>query len=202
MLHVFATASDGTVTYVNRAAADRLGCEPATLEGSSFLDRIAPGARPRATALLRSRSGEETLDLVALDGRPFTLRLFALAGPGDTVVVVGEPDVPAYLRLGEELVAVANDLSVVARERRRDARQALRKAGSLEEALTSLKESFWHIRRERDVLPICVGCGRVSTEDGRWETLLDFLHRTTTFLSHGYCDTCAAEFKRTEGSER
>ncbi|HUP33596.1 MAG TPA: MASE1 domain-containing protein [Gaiellaceae bacterium] len=56
--------------------------------------------------------------------------------------------------------------------------------------LDHLESSFWQLSRDQEVLPICMGCSRVSTADGTWEPLAAFFQSRTDFLSHGYCHDC------------
>jgi len=64
----------------------------------------------------------------------------------------------------------------------------------LQAALDKLNNSFWHIERLRDLLPICMSCGKVEAEKGKWMVLLDFFKTNTLFLSHTYCPPCRTAF--------
>ena len=55
-----------------------------------------------------------------------------------------------------------------------------------------LESSFWQLTRDQEVLPICMGCSRVSTADGSWQPLATFFRARTDFLSHGYCHDCGS----------
>jgi integral membrane sensor domain MASE1 len=57
--------------------------------------------------------------------------------------------------------------------------------------LDHIESSFWQLTRDQEVLPICMGCSRVSTADGTWEPLAAFFRSRTDFLSHGYCHDCS-----------
>ena len=63
--------------------------------------------------------------------------------------------------------------------------------GRTQRRLDHLESSFWQLTRDQEVLPICMGCSRVSTADGSWEPLATFFRTRTDFLSHGYCHDCA-----------
>lgn len=58
--------------------------------------------------------------------------------------------------------------------------------------LDHIQSSFWRLTRDQEVLPICMGCSRVSTAEGSWEPLAAFFRSRTDFLSHGYCHDCGA----------
>jgi response regulator RpfG family c-di-GMP phosphodiesterase len=60
----------------------------------------------------------------------------------------------------------------------------------LQHLFSSFHDSHWHLTKLQEVLPICMGCGMVRNEEGRWITLPAFLQRNASFLSHGYCPVC------------
>jgi response regulator RpfG family c-di-GMP phosphodiesterase len=62
----------------------------------------------------------------------------------------------------------------------------------LRRVLDDFSNAFWHLRKLQEVLPLCMGCGRVRDEQGRWVALPAFLQRNGAFLSHGYCPPCEA----------
>lgn len=64
---------------------------------------------------------------------------------------------------------------------------------TLRAAYDQLKNSFWHLRKIEEVLPMCLNCGRVKTAEGTWEDVAAYLKANSKFLSHGYCPACAAE---------
>jgi len=66
---------------------------------------------------------------------------------------------------------------------------------TLKAAYDHLDQSFWHLRKIQEVLPICMECGKVKTTDTSWEDVVNYLKKNTMFLSHGYCPDCAAKFK-------
>ena len=64
---------------------------------------------------------------------------------------------------------------------------------TLKVAYEHLDNSFWHLRKIQEVLPICMGCGKVKTADASWEDVISFLKNNSMFLSHGYCPDCGKE---------
>lgn len=62
--------------------------------------------------------------------------------------------------------------------------------GSLKAAFDQLNDSFWHLRKIQEVLPICMECGKVKGEAASWEPVVDYLKQHALFLSHGYCPAC------------
>jgi hypothetical protein len=82
---------------------------------------------------------------------------------------------------------------VLAREHARQG-HALRTAqAELERTHKTLKDSFWHLQKIQEVLPVCVSCHKVKTGDGTWNDFVRFFHDHSDFLSHGYCPDCLAD---------
>lgn len=65
---------------------------------------------------------------------------------------------------------------------------------TLKAAYDHLDQSFWHLRKIQEVLPICMECGKVKTTETSWEDVVSYLKKNTMFLSHGYCPECANDF--------
>jgi len=65
----------------------------------------------------------------------------------------------------------------------------------IKEAYEQLQNSFWHLRKIQEVLPICMGCGKVKTNESSWEDVVLYLKNNALFLSHGYCPECAEKVK-------
>jgi len=61
----------------------------------------------------------------------------------------------------------------------------------IKEAHEQLQNSFWHLRKIQEVLPICMGCGKVQANNSSWEDVVQYLKNNALFLSHGYCPECA-----------
>jgi DNA-binding NtrC family response regulator len=65
----------------------------------------------------------------------------------------------------------------------------------MQDAYEQLQNSFWHLRKIQEVLPICMSCGKVKTNDSSWEDVVQYLKKNALFLSHGYCPECAEKVK-------
>lgn len=184
----FELDAHGSIVHANGAAAARLGRASSELHGIQIVELVAPADRAAVAAALSGDSRRAVVQFVTADGVfvPLAIHVFAAASGA---LVLGEPPLLPYLRLGDELSAYASELSVQARERGRLAKHL---AAELEER----KRTNWELRREQEVLPICMSCGRVHTTDMGWESLADFVRRSSEFLSHGYCDACARELLR------
>jgi hypothetical protein len=103
--------------------------------------------------------------------------------------------------LQRELGEINNELLVLARERERQNKETRAAKASLEKTLHELNTLYWHLRKIREVLPICMKCGKVESGEARWEDLIAFMHDHFPFLSHGYCPDCAAKLHAEEFPE-
>lgn len=136
---------------------------------------------------------KETLLLNFVDAHfhPFTLECSLEIRP-DGFVIIGAPPLEKEQALQEELIALNNQFSVLIRENERQSK-ALKKAhDELEKAHEDLRQSHWHLKKIQEVLPICMICHKVKTDDGQWDSLLKYFNDNSDFLSHGYCDECVA----------
>lgn len=175
----------GAVVDANAAAAMLLRRPRAELCGIQLLDLVSTPDREAVSAALLGDNPATVVQFVAAEGVFVPLSIHAFAAPAGALII-GEPPLLPYLRLGDHLAEYANELAVEARERGR-------KAKHLALELEERKRTRWELRRDQEVLPICMGCGRVRTADLGWESLVDFLHRSSDFLSHGYCEPCLQE---------
>ena len=187
LVHALDVGPDGIVSQANAAAAVRLKLEPGALVGRSLASLVVGDDSAAAAALLAGPGDSAMLHFVTSENISFPLAVQAIRHEHG-VLLLGEPPALPFLRLGDDLSGFANELAVESRER---ARRARRLTGEL----AAHEESYWHLTRDQEVLPICMGCGRVQTADGSWETLAAFMQRATDFLSHGYCETCALELR-------
>ena len=105
--------------------------------------------------------------------------------------MIGNDFVQDERELQREMGEINSELLVMARERERPNKEVKSAKLSLENTLHELNTFYWYLRKIREVLPICVKCGKVESGDSRWEDLIAFMHARFPFLSHGYCPECA-----------
>ncbi len=80
--------------------------------------------------------------------------------------------------------------------------------GLLGQSLAQIKQTFLHLQRIQEVVPVCVTCGKIKTGDASWEPVLQYLKNHASFLSHGYCPSCMEQARlqwkgsRLEGSTK
>lgn len=120
--------------------------------------------------------------------------------------LVGEVMLDEQQALLEQLQAMNADLAVLTRENARrtaELEAAHRELAAAHRALDAghsavaaayhqLRDTHWHLQKIAEVLPMCVACRKVETGAEVWETVESYLARSSTFLSHGYCTSCAA----------
>ena len=184
---------DGTVLSANTAFEAALGREGDPLTGSSLwsmvTDADAELLRSRITTQDRRFHKKVFLNFLDRDGSPRTLGMHVDVQQ-DGVLMIGEATVNDEAHMRDELLALNNQLAVLIRENERKTRALEAAKRELETATKELQDSYWHIRKIHEVLPVCMMCGKVKTENLGWENVLDFLKRHSRFLSHGYCPTC------------
>jgi hypothetical protein len=104
--------------------------------------------------------------------------------------LVGSARDPGSETYTETLEDLNNRLAVETRENARKAKELERLNGKLQRTLEELDSMYWHLRKIQEVLPICLECGKVKTDERNWQTLVEYLKANSHFLSHGYCPDC------------
>jgi heme-degrading monooxygenase HmoA len=206
VIHVLTARIDGVVQRCNPAMTRLLGAPSESLTGAlvwSYLtdvdaaqlrDRVAACTRPAGVG--RAASAHELGEPVLLNflsplGTPHTLecRIFV---HGQTFTVAGHVPFHHDLALRDQLSEINHEMLVLVREHARQNKELQAAKQALEETLSDLNTVYWHLRRVREVLPICLNCGKVEVEGAQWETLFSFMQDHFPFLSHGYCPECAS----------
>jgi heme-degrading monooxygenase HmoA len=176
------TDLQGRIRHCNPGAAQILGAaDPMGSDLRPFLSAADVEWLERTLAN-DSRRGTRLLNLVDSSGSLCSVTAEFEMRP-ESIVICGalEPERLAY----EGLMSLGGDLSVQLRD---ETQARTRLALALEE----LERSHWHIRRVQELLPVCMRCQRVKSEDSTWDSLLNFLARNSLLVTHGYCPSCAA----------
>ena len=115
---------------------------------------------------------------------------FAIAGGTEHAVTLLQVFLLISLTSSFMLASVARDLSQTNEVRAQLASHNV----ALQAAIDEVRTSQLYIRKLEGILPICMGCKAVrSDDDQRWEPLDLYLARSASVsLSHGYCPPCAA----------
>jgi hypothetical protein len=114
-------------------------------------------------------------------------RIARVGRVGGEVVLFVEVTATEAGRVNESLLALVRDLAQMQRTLESRTRE-------LEAALEEVRSAHLLLRKVEGILPICVGCGRVrSDDDEEWLEMSDYLARSGSIaLSHGYCPRCEA----------
>jgi hypothetical protein len=181
-VHVALLDAEGQVTHANKAFESALGCELVGRQWDSLLESAS--CRFFWEQLDAPDDGPVLVRLLNASGEPLSLSVYARRAPDGGVTVVGEPPWDAQCMMADKILRTNAELAVLSRENARQARL-------LEETNRKLNEAYWHLDKIAEVLPMCVSCRNVKTEEGNWEDVASFLMKHSDFLSHGYCEDCA-----------
>lgn len=217
--HVLPPAAAAALVRTSRVLAwARIGGDARLREGNTVLARAVgrpeeglPGTpitelltAEDGVAMLRRIEGDQgtpgpfLANFVTARDQVHTLSCM-LFPDGTDRILVGEPDVEDDRALAEELLRLNNELSVVSRENIRRSRELEAARAELQATLKEREDSYWHLRKIQEVLPVCMGCSRLKTGDSEWKSLVDYLKANEIFVSHGYCPSCALDFSRELG---
>ncbi len=111
-------------------------------------------------------------------------------------LLVAEAPVHDLIVAESAMATLNNEMVTLARESARQASELKEQTRKLSETLLDLENSFWHIRKDQELLPICMCCQNVHSEPGLWEPVSDYLQRTSSFLTHGLCPGCLTTFQK------
>jgi len=195
------TSPDGTVLDANDAFASYIGVSLDKVIGRSLDEFLTAADSERFRDWLGDGQLPEhpvTVNFAAHESGPFTLRC-VIDREGGGVCLIGEPDDVGERALTTRLLSLNNELATMTREGARRERELERTRRELEAALDELRASYWHLQKIQEVLPLCMGCGKVKGDGSHWQSVVDYLKANEIFLSHGYCPTCAESVLREHG---
>lgn len=184
-LHALVVDGEGVIVRANAAFERLVGRAPIGQLLDGFL--VGASAALLADHLAHDRTSSLLVQVASGSGEPASLNVFAQR-LATGFALVGEPPWSAHLDLSEQVLQLNAELALLSRERARQARL-------LDEAQTELKDSHWLLKKASAVLPICMACRNVKTGEDTWQSVAEYLERNSTFLSHGYCATCAAKLE-------
>jgi heme-degrading monooxygenase HmoA len=201
-LHLLVTDGHGEILACNSRIAGLLGVPQHQLCGQILWPYLTALDAVTLQKLMRG-SGEEQaestlLNFVSAEGLPHTLECTIHRQKVGCVVIGNIPS-----RQGEELrrqiIEINNEMAVLLREHAAANKDLAAAKRDLEKALQEITTLYWQIRKVREVLPMCLKCGKVQSGETHWEDLADFMIERFPFLSHGYCPDCAARERVDDG---
>lgn len=115
---------------------------------------------------------------------------FAISGDTDHAITLLQLFLGISVTVSLILAAVVSDLT----DRRTAEKELRARNDDLAAALQELSESHLYVRKLEGILPICMSCKSVRTDDDkRWIQLDQYLMATDAVsLSHTYCPVCAS----------
>lgn len=192
------------IVEANPAFAHHVGVALERLPGRSLEEFVAIHEREPLAAWCAGAAtppvSRTPISFVTVNGAPYTLHCLAQRQE-HRLWLVGEPELEVEGGAAVELVQLNNEMATLARENSRRRRELERTQVELAAALNELQTSYWHLQKIQEVLPLCMRCGRVKTDEARWDTFVDYLRSNEIFLSHGYCPECASHAMREFGLE-
>lgn len=192
---------EGRIHACNARMAEMLEVPEEQLRGELVWRFLADPDAARLRERLASSAGAQVsrlmLNFVSASHVPLSLEC-TVGVRADSFAVIGNECLRDERALQHELREINSELVVLARERARQSRAIQKARLELEKTLHELSTLYWHMRKIGEVLPICMKCGKVESEEARWEDLLAFMKARFPFLSHGYCPECAASVLREE----
>lgn len=193
----------GHILEVNTSFAKHVRIPQAELVGSSIYDLLVEQGSEQVRESLETRTapaGSFFLNFGNASEVPYTLHCIA-EWQHDGLAIIGEPDLALADFTMEEVLAINNDLAALSREHARRGKQLDQAHQQLRATLDELEKSYWHLRKIQEVIPSCMACGNIKTDEHTWQSVSDYLLENKIFLSHGYCPACMdrihAELDRT-----
>lgn len=185
---------DGAVVAANPALEERAG---RPLAGNSLGDVLV---EPDAAKVRQALENEEDpghqpvlLNFVGPRSEPFTLRCW-WGREGRMLRLLGELPEGTPGESASALLRLNNELAALSRENLRKSRELEAARQKLAETLRELKESYWHLKKVQEVIPICMKCQRIRSGDKSWDDVAEYFRQNDIFLSHGLCPSCADEY--------
>lgn len=185
--------TDGSLEYANLGARELLGIADDSEEVRKLWDLLTEAEVDRIREVIAEGIDGmklRSINFVCAGGLPETLECRMWMHDG-RVAILGESDRSEALELRQKLIETNNEHVVNSRELTRRTRELEHARERLQAAVEELENSYWHLKKIQEVLPICMGCEKVKTSDATWEDVVDYLQQNALFLSHGYCPDCA-----------
>lgn len=195
---------DGRLNTWNPAVPLRFGRTADQLRDLDLDALVAGGDLDLLNASTTGKEVEEAparlVNFLGTRSEPVTLscRVFAENGVRHIVGVDPPGD---WQRMEEELFGLNQELAVAVREAARKRRELAATKEELETTLEELRNSYWHLKKVQEVIPVCMHCGRIRGSGASWDALVDYLRQNSIFVSHGLCPDCREEHYPDTGSD-
>jgi hypothetical protein len=195
VLHLLVTDGHGEIMVCNSRIADVLGVPQSQLRGQPLWHYLTAPDAVKLQKIIRGGAEEQAestlLNFVSKEGLPHTLEC-TIQRQKDSWAVIGNVPGRQQEELQRQIIGINNEMAVLVREHGAANKDLAAAKKDLEKTLHEITTLYWQIRKVREVLPMCLKCGRVQPGEADWEDLADFMVQRFPFLSHGYCADCAA----------
>lgn len=180
----------------NEAFARAMGNNRAALQWTPIDSLLAEGEGARLRSELKANgSVNSMLNFVDRRMAPFSV-LARVAASGMEWALIAEPATEPISTVAQNMLLLQNELACLNRETAQKNRELAKASAKAERALRELEDSFWHLRKIQEVLPICMWCKKVKTADSKWEDVAEYLRKNSLFLSHGLCPECSKKWRK------
>ena len=193
LVHFWLVARDGTVQFVNAAAAAQLQSTPAQIVGNPFWQYLtgsdAQSLRDRIATAARQPAEKFLLNFVDARQSPFTLECHLDLQP-EGFILIGEPPRKQDEAFQDETLRLNNELATLTRENARKSRELERALGKLksaqsllvhQEKMASLGRMTAGVAHEINN-PVAFVANNHSTLRRDFQDLLDFTNAVKTWL--------------------
>ena len=196
-LHCIVATAEGVVTACNPPVAAALQTSCDQLVGTLLWQKLTESDAASLQKRMRGSHGSAEPVLLTFTtpaDDPYVLSGWLEVHPTYFAILGAVPAKEEALA-DDALYALNNDLAVLARENARAGKELAFAKGQLQTAIDELNNSYWHLRKVAEVLPMCAECGKVNPNEGEWQTVVDYLRQHSLFLSHGCCPDCLGRMR-------
>jgi hypothetical protein len=191
-LYYFAADREGLLIDANDAFLAGVGLSRADVGNVDLSRMLTSEGYARVAGWLAAGdapAGVHSLNVFVAPSEGMSLRCVAQFAE-DQLVVIAENQADKTRFLTDELLLLNSDYADLTRQLARKTAELESANAQLRETLEQLNQSYWHLKKIQEVLPICMGCGQVKTADSEWSSIVNYLKQNDIFVSHGYCPAC------------
>ncbi len=204
VLHLFVCDSNGEIKLCNAIAVQGLGLTVDEILGKQLATFLVPSDAEKVMELVRSTKRDckisHVLNFVSTTNEPRTLVCRIDCHPSH-FALIGEQSVDQELSHYYELHDLNNQLATLARENARKTKELAQANAKLQSTLDELNRSYWHLSKVAEVMPMCVVCGKIKSDEAQWQDVAEYFRTNSLLVSHGCCPPCQQTLEKKMGLE-